>query len=181
MRRFEKTEDSPFSLIKEIFSGRTIQQRWWGEDSRAALGQNVDGWLLRRGGTETCAPIWQMSQFGRRLCREVAKSVQTFKSKEIFKMLYFYAFMANRNLPSGHASYVFAQGLVWILNLSNICTHVRAESCGTGNHSVMTDKALQTTHKWEIELMHRGGPDKRSIWSSGAASRRSVTHNRGNL
>jgi hypothetical protein len=27
MRRFEKTEDSPFSPLKEIFSGRTIQQR----------------------------------------------------------------------------------------------------------------------------------------------------------
>jgi hypothetical protein len=26
MKRFEKTEDSPFSPLKEIFSGRTIQQ-----------------------------------------------------------------------------------------------------------------------------------------------------------
>jgi hypothetical protein len=46
-----------------------------------------------------------MSHFGWRLCREVAKSMQTSKNKEIFKMLSFYPFTANRNLLSGHASY----------------------------------------------------------------------------
>jgi hypothetical protein len=81
-------------------------QRWWGEDSRPTLGQNVGGRLLRRGDTETCAPIRQMSQFGWRLCREIAKSMQTCKNKEIFKMLFFYPFTANRNLISGHAPYL---------------------------------------------------------------------------
>jgi hypothetical protein len=52
---------SSFSPLKEIFSGRMIQQQWWGEDSRAALGQNIGGRLLRQGHTGTCAPIWQMS------------------------------------------------------------------------------------------------------------------------
>jgi hypothetical protein len=75
MRRFEKREDSPFSLLKEIFSGRTIQQRWWCENSRVAFGQKVEGKFLRRQDTKTCAPIWQMSQLGWRLCREVANSM----------------------------------------------------------------------------------------------------------
>jgi hypothetical protein len=82
-----------------------IEQRRWGDDSRAALGRNVGGRLLRRWDTETCAPIRQMSKFGWRLCREVAKSVQTCKNKEIFKMLPFYPFTTNRILLSGHASY----------------------------------------------------------------------------
>jgi hypothetical protein len=49
-----------------------------------------------------------MSQFGWRLCREVAKSMWTCKNKEIFKMLSFYPFTANRNLLSGHTSYMLA-------------------------------------------------------------------------
>jgi hypothetical protein len=38
------------------------------------MGQNVGDRLFRRGDTKICAPIWQMCQFGWRLCREVAKS-----------------------------------------------------------------------------------------------------------
>jgi hypothetical protein len=41
MKIFDKTEDSHFSPLKEIFSGRMIQQRWWGEDSRVALDQKL--------------------------------------------------------------------------------------------------------------------------------------------
>jgi hypothetical protein len=67
----DKIQENRRFTMYEIFSGTTIQQ-WWREDSRAAFGQNVGGRLLRRGDTETCALIWQMSQFAWRLCREVA-------------------------------------------------------------------------------------------------------------
>jgi hypothetical protein len=60
----EKIHENRRFLTAERFNSddvvKTALQHWV---------RNVGGRLLRRGDTETCAPIWQMSQFGWRLCR----------------------------------------------------------------------------------------------------------------